>query len=85
MFRPSLKHWPVVVLSNNDGCCIARGNEARALNIKMLSPACLGATGYFVRAQENAACRLCIGGRALIAQQVYFFFQTPEFPNSGGT
>jgi nucleotidyltransferase/DNA polymerase involved in DNA repair len=26
-FRPSLKNWPVVVLSNNDGCAIARSND----------------------------------------------------------
>ena len=38
VFRPSLKSWPVVVLSNNDGCCIARSNEAKALNIKMGAP-----------------------------------------------
>ena len=38
VFRPSLKHWPVVVLSNNDGCAIARSNEAKALGIKMGAP-----------------------------------------------
>ena len=37
-FRPSLKRWPVVVLSNNDGCAIARSNEAKALGIKMGAP-----------------------------------------------
>ena len=37
-FRPSLKHWPVVVLSNNDGCAIARSNEAKALGIAMGAP-----------------------------------------------
>ena len=37
-FRPSLKNWPVVVLSNNDGCAIARSNEAKALGIKMGVP-----------------------------------------------
>ena len=36
-FRPSLKRWPVVVLSNNDGCAIARSNEAKALGIKLFS------------------------------------------------
>jgi DNA polymerase V len=30
---------PVVVLSNNDGCVIARSNEAKALNIPMGAPA----------------------------------------------
>ena len=38
VFRPSLVGHPVVVLSNNDGCCIARSNEARALNIAMGAP-----------------------------------------------
>ncbi len=37
-FRPSLKHRPVVVLSNNDGCAISRSNEAKALGIKMAQP-----------------------------------------------
>ena len=31
VFRPSLNGRPVVVLSNNDGCAIARSNEAKAL------------------------------------------------------
>jgi DNA polymerase V len=38
VFRPSLQHTPVVVLSNNDGCAIARSNEAKALDIKMGAP-----------------------------------------------
>lgn len=39
MFNPSLNGKPVVVLSNNDGCVIARSNEAKALGIKMGIPA----------------------------------------------
>ena len=38
VFRPSLNGLPVVVLSNNDGCAIARSNEAKALGIKMGAP-----------------------------------------------
>lgn len=38
VFRPSLNGLPVVVLSNNDGCAIARSNEAKALWIKMGAP-----------------------------------------------
>ena len=38
VFRPSLNNRPVVVLSNNDGCAIARSNEAKALGIKMGAP-----------------------------------------------
>ena len=38
VFRHSLNGRPVVVLSNNDGCAIARSNEAKALGIKMGAP-----------------------------------------------
>ena len=38
LFRPDLQDKPVVVLSNNDGCAIARSNEAKALGIKMGDP-----------------------------------------------
>lgn len=39
VFNPSLIGKPVVVLSNNDGCIIARSNEAKALGIEMGAPA----------------------------------------------
>lgn len=39
VFNPSLNNKPIVVLSNNDGCVIARSNEAKALNIPMGAPA----------------------------------------------
>ncbi len=39
VFNPKLDGKPVVVLSNNDGCVIARSNEAKALGIKMGFPA----------------------------------------------
>ncbi|ANI31863.1 DNA polymerase V subunit UmuC [Yersinia entomophaga] len=38
VFRPDLRGRPVVVLSNNDGCIIARNQEAKALDIKMGGP-----------------------------------------------
>lgn len=38
VFRPSLQGRPVIVLSNNDGCAIARSNEAKALGITMGQP-----------------------------------------------
>ena len=38
VFRPSLNGRPVIVLSSNDGCAIARSNEAKALGIKMGEP-----------------------------------------------
>ncbi len=39
VFRPDLNGQPVVVLSNNDGCAIARSNEAKTLGIPMGAPA----------------------------------------------
>lgn len=39
VFDAKLWYKPVVVLSNNDGCVIARSNEAKALGIKMGAPA----------------------------------------------
>ena len=38
VFRPGLQGRPVIVLSNNDGCAIARSNEAKALGITMGEP-----------------------------------------------
>lgn len=38
VFQPELRGKPVVVLSNNDGCVIARSNEAKALGIGMGEP-----------------------------------------------
>ena len=39
VFRPTLNNQPIVVLSNNDGCVIARSNEAKTLGIPMGAPA----------------------------------------------
>ncbi len=39
VFRPDLKGVPIVVLSNNDGCIIARSNEAKAFGVPMGAPA----------------------------------------------
>lgn len=38
LFNPALADKPIVVLSNNDGCVIARSNEAKALGIQMGEP-----------------------------------------------
>jgi|SRR5690554_55705 len=39
VFKPQLRNVPIVVLSNNDGCVIARSNEAKKLGIPMGAPA----------------------------------------------
>ena len=49
VFRPSLQGRAVVVLSNNDGCAIARSNEAKALGIAM------GAPWFEIRHLEESA------------------------------
>lgn len=38
IFRPELRQRPVVVLSNLDGCIVARTTEAKALGLKMGDP-----------------------------------------------
>ena len=45
VFRPDLTGVPVVVLSNNDGCVVARSNEAKAMGVKEGTP-------YFQLAQQ---------------------------------
>ena len=39
LMNPALIGKPVVVMSNNDGCIVARSKEAKALGIKMGMPA----------------------------------------------
>lgn len=38
VFQPKLENKPVVVLSNNDGCAVARSSEVKALGVKMGMP-----------------------------------------------
>ena len=38
VFNPKLNKKPVVVLSNNDGCAVARSNEVKELGVKMGAP-----------------------------------------------
>lgn len=38
VFRPDLRDKPVVVLSNNDGCVVARSNEAKKMGVKAGTP-----------------------------------------------
>jgi len=38
VFRPYLENKPIAVLSNNDGCVIARSNESKSLGLKMGEP-----------------------------------------------
>lgn len=38
VFQPNLRNVPIIVLSNNDGCVVARSNEAKTLGIPMGEP-----------------------------------------------
>jgi len=38
VFRPQLRNRPVIVLSNNDGCAVARSNEAKEIGVPMGAP-----------------------------------------------
>ncbi|GAB3028102.1 Y-family DNA polymerase [Niabella terrae] len=49
VFNPRLQQRPVIVLSNNDGCAIARSEEAKALGIDMAQPV------FMIEAQLKAA------------------------------
>ena len=53
VFRPDLKGVPVVVLSNNDGCVVARSNEAKALGIKE-------GTSYFQLEQQFPGQKIAV-------------------------
>lgn len=48
VFQPDLERKPVVVLSNNDGCVVARSKEAKALGIRMGLP--------YYQMKEQFAC-----------------------------
>lgn len=49
VFDPKLEKRPVIVLSNNDGCAVARTPEAKALGIRM---------------ERTSRSRTCAGARA---------------------
>ncbi len=53
VFRPDLKDKPVVVLSNNDGCVVARSNEAKRLGIKAGVP-------YFKLAEQFPGQKIAV-------------------------
>ena len=51
VFRPDLIKKPIIVLSNNDGCVIARSDEVKKMGIKMGSPVSVSYT--HLRAHET--------------------------------
>ena len=81
VFRPDLNGKPVVALSNNDGCVVARSNEAKAMGIKAGTP-------YFQLAEQFPNQKIAVfssnyelygelTGRivSLIAQEVPAYFR----------
>lgn len=53
VFRPDLRNKPVVVLSNNDGCVVARSNEAKRLGVKAGTP-------FFRLAEQFPGCDIAV-------------------------
>jgi DNA polymerase V len=60
VFRPDLNGQPIVVLSNNDGCVIARSNEAKALGIPMGAPAFEYEEQFQQHRCTGIFCQLCL-------------------------
>lgn len=76
VFRPDLKGTPVVVLSNNDGCVIARSAEAKKLNISMGEP-------YFRLKKLSRASGQCVQLKLCLIRR----YESPrdEYAGSTGT
>lgn len=62
--NPSLESRAVVVLSNNDGCVVARSNEAKALGIKMGQPA------FEIRDLTNSGQVVALSGHHLLYRDI---------------
>lgn len=62
LFNPSLEGKPVCVLSNNDGCVIARSNEAKKMGIKMGLP-------YFM-AKKQFPCAIYLSGNHKLYREI---------------
>lgn len=73
LFRPDLRSRPLIVLSNNDGCVVARSPEAKALGIQMGTPA------FQLRHQiEHHGIVVCSSNYALYADLSARVMQTLE-------
>lgn len=62
IFNPSLRNRPVVVLSNNDGCVVARSEEAKALGIPMGAPAFMYSQIFHVHSVAICSCNFTLYG-----------------------
>lgn len=82
VFAPRLVGRPVVVLSSNDGACIARSNEAKALGVKMAQPwfqvkhlersaGLIAVSANFELYSDMSARMMAVAGRFAPRQQVY--------------
>lgn len=62
VFRPNLHGKPVVVLSNNDGCVIARSNESKSLGIKMGTPSFKNEKLFAINGVNVFSCNFALYG-----------------------
>ena len=82
VFAPRLVGLPVVVLSSNDGACIARSNEAKELGVEMAQPwfqvkhlvrtaGLIAVSANFELYSDMSARMMAVAGRFAPRQQVY--------------
>ena len=99
LFDPSLRGVPVIVLSNNDGCAVARSEEAKALHVRMGDPVSkirdrikrhgiqLRSSNYELYADLNRRFNAVIADHSDVVE-VYSidesFFRLPVLPNGLG-
>lgn len=99
LFDPSLRGVPVIVLSNNDGCAVARSEEAKALHVRMGEPVFkmrerirrhgiqLRSSNYELYADLNRRFNAVIADHSELVE-IYSidesFFRLPVLPNSLG-
>lgn len=79
LFQPRLRGRPVVVLSNNDGCVIARSNEAKALGVGMGAP--LFKIRNLVEEHNIAVCSNHSNSQPPCPQQYDFAAKTALLPS----
>lgn len=78
VFNPKLRSRPVVVLSNNDGCVIARSQSARALGIPMGAPAFLHRETFLCHDVVSLSANFTLYGD--MSHRVHEVLESFDFP-----
>ena len=70
VFRPALEDRPAVVLSSNDGCIVARSDEAKALGVKMAQAASCAHCRARVRVGTAGCQRISRSGSCISVSEI---------------